>query len=104
MSSLPDALFDVSEEPGVTLTAALLASSTFKGQVELLGRKPPLDKIETAVAGALEAGTLPTTALTQRVGYPLSRADGFAAVLRQILNYDGVPGLWRPFRTDALCG
>lgn len=87
---LPDALFDVSEEPGVTLTAALLASSTFKGQVELLGRKPPLDKIEIAMTVLLEAGTLPTTALTQRVGYPLSRADGFAAVLRQILNYDGV--------------
>ena len=53
----------MSEEPAVTLTAALLASSIFKGQVELLGRKPPLDKIETAVTVLLEAGTLPTTAL-----------------------------------------
>ncbi|NXY93920.1 BREX-2 system phosphatase PglZ [Streptomyces sp. BR123] len=102
-----DSLFDVSLVPAAegegalvtpvlvtpdeALVTALLASAAFQDQVGLLARKPPLDKLEKAILALLEAGgTLPVTAVAQRVGYPASRADGFAAVLRQVLNYDGV--------------
>lgn len=55
------------------------------------GPQTPKDKIEQALRALLDAGgTLPSTALAQRIGYPAARADGFAAVLRQVLNYDGV--------------
>ncbi|MGW9043456.1 BREX-2 system phosphatase PglZ [Streptomyces lydicus] len=77
-----------------TLVRALFASAPFLDQVELLARKPrerDMDKFKQAVRALLDAGgTLPVTALAQRVDFPLSRADGFAAVLRQLLNYDGV--------------
>ncbi|WP_067795490.1 BREX-2 system phosphatase PglZ [Actinomadura formosensis] len=72
------------------LAALLLASETFRQQLDLVARKPPLGKLEAAVRALLDSGTLPVTALAQRVGYPLTRADGFAAVLGQVLNYDGV--------------
>ncbi|KOU48478.1 BREX-2 system phosphatase PglZ [Streptomyces sp. WM6378] len=102
-----DSLFDVAlvpaaEHEGVIVTpvlvapddaliTALLVSDAFKDQVGLLARKPPLDKLEKAIRALLEAGgTLPVTAVAQRVDYPATRADGFAAVLRQVLNYDGV--------------
>ncbi|MHC6625783.1 BREX-2 system phosphatase PglZ [Streptomyces globosus] len=102
-----DSLFDVSLVPAAegegalvtpvlvapdeALVTALLASEAFQDQVGLLARKPPLDKLEKAILALLEAGgTLPVTAVAQRVGYPATRADGFAAVLRQVLNYDGV--------------
>ncbi|GLZ07282.1 hypothetical protein Acsp03_47480 [Actinomadura sp. NBRC 104412] len=75
--------------PGDVATA-LLASETFRQQLDLVSRKPPLGKIEAAVRALLESGTLPVTALAQRVEYPITRADGFAAVLGQVLNYDGV--------------
>jgi len=98
-----DALFEVALEPaGDALLAprlqspddrladALLASPTFKEQVDLLARRPPMDKVGQAIRVLLDAGTLPATALAQRIGYPVTRGDGFAAVLRQLLNYDGV--------------
>ncbi|WP_432110147.1 BREX-2 system phosphatase PglZ [Streptomyces sp. AA1529] len=76
------------------VVAGLFASEAFRNQVELLARKPrerELDKFRLAVVALLETGgTLPVTALAQRVGFPTTRADGFAAVLRQLLNYDGV--------------
>ncbi|MFE9386654.1 BREX-2 system phosphatase PglZ [Streptomyces sp. NPDC007025] len=80
--------------PEEAVVAELFASETFRNQVELLARKPrerELDKFRLAVVALLETGgTLPVTALAQRVGFPATRADGFAAVLRQLLNYDGV--------------
>jgi hypothetical protein len=77
--------------PRVDLVRNLLASENFEAQLELLARRPPKDKIEKAVRELLDAGgTLPATALAQRIGHPAARADGFAAVLRQVLNYDGV--------------
>ncbi|MDF5759286.1 BREX-2 system phosphatase PglZ [Spongiactinospora sp. TRM90649] len=76
--------------PDDALVGALLESEIFQAQVGLLARKPPLDKVEKAVRALLGTGALPVTALAQRVGYPPGRADGFAAVLRQLLNYDGV--------------
>ncbi|GAA3739327.1 BREX-2 system phosphatase PglZ [Salinactinospora qingdaonensis] len=101
-----DALFDVPAQPPAEAVEAadaqqadapegglvehLLATETFQGQVGLLARKPPMDKVENAIRVLLETGTIPATALAQRVGHPTSRADGFAAVLRQLLNYDGV--------------
>lgn len=100
-----DALFDLAVEPhggaapqtaspvesaAEALAAALLLSETFQHQVGLVARRPPLDKVEKAVRALLDSGTLPTTALAQRAGYQTGRADGFAAVLAQVLNYDGV--------------
>ncbi|MEU0274895.1 BREX-2 system phosphatase PglZ [Streptomyces sp. NPDC006307] len=102
-----DALFDVavvpSGEDDATLVAPalvtpdealvnrLFAAEAFQDQVGLLARKPPMDKVKKAIHALLDAGgTLPVTAVAQRVDYPATRADGFAAVLRQLLNYDGV--------------
>lgn len=77
--------------PDDTLISSLFASEAFHGQIGLLARKPPMDKVEGAIRALLDAGgTLPVSALAQRVSYPVSRADGFAAILRQLLNYDGV--------------
>ncbi|GAA3436935.1 BREX-2 system phosphatase PglZ [Kutzneria kofuensis] len=80
--------------PDDALVTALLASDLFHAQVQSLARKPDLVKVEKAVRALLEAGgTLPVTALAQRIGLPLTRADGFSAVLRQLLNFDGVQAL-----------
>ncbi|WP_328677727.1 BREX-2 system phosphatase PglZ [Streptomyces sp. NBC_00343] len=77
--------------PDDALVSGLFASEAFQGQIGLLARKPPMDKVEGAIRALLDAGgTLPVTALAQRVSYPTTRADGFAAILRQLLNYDGV--------------
>lgn len=77
--------------PGRVLVTELFASDAFQDQVGLLARKPPREKVEKAVLALLDAGgTLPVTAMAQRVDYPATRADGFAAVLRQLLNFDGV--------------
>lgn len=77
--------------PDDALVSALFASEAFQGQIGLLARKPPMDKVEGAIRALLDAGgTLPVSALAQRVSYPVARADGFAAILRQLLNHDGV--------------
>ncbi|MBT2234456.1 BREX-2 system phosphatase PglZ [Nonomuraea sp. NEAU-A123] len=103
-AAMGEALFDVVLElggdealltprlasPGDALVKALLASEIFQAQVSLLARKPPMEKVEMAVRALADTGALPVTALAQRVSYPAGRADGFAAVLRQLLNYDGV--------------
>lgn len=78
-------------DPDDALIEALFASEAFRGQIGLLARKPPMDKVDRAIRALVDAGgTLPVTALAQRVEYPATRADGFAAILRQLLNYDGV--------------
>ncbi|MGW5480925.1 BREX-2 system phosphatase PglZ [Streptomyces sp. NPDC004008] len=76
--------------PDETLVNGLLASETYQAQLGLLARKPPQEQIRKALETLIDAGTLPVTALAQRVGLPPTRGDGFAAVLRQLLNYDGV--------------
>ncbi|WP_327066330.1 BREX-2 system phosphatase PglZ [Kitasatospora sp. NBC_01302] len=103
----PETLFEVALEPAVEAGDALLApslvtpqdamvksllvSQIFQDQVNLLARKPDLAKVEKALRALLDAGgTLPVTALAQRIGLLAVRADGFAAVLRQLLNYDSV--------------
>ncbi|MFF1295290.1 MULTISPECIES: BREX-2 system phosphatase PglZ [unclassified Streptomyces] len=103
--SLPDALFDVALTAGgddtlltptlvsrtEVLVKALLDSETYQVQLDGLARKPQQEQVNKALAALLDAGgTLPVTALAQRAGMPTSRGDGFAAVLRQLLNYDGV--------------
>ncbi|WP_367323611.1 BREX-2 system phosphatase PglZ [Streptomyces sp. HUAS ZL42] len=103
--TLPDALFDVALTTGgddalltptavsrnEALVTALLDSDTYQAQLEGLARKPQQEPVHKALAALLDAGgTLPVTALAQRAGMPTSRGDGFAAVLRQLLNYDGV--------------
>jgi hypothetical protein len=78
-------------DPDDALVEALLTSEPFQVQIGLLARKPPMDKVRSAILTLLDAGgTLPVTALAQRVAYPTARADGFAAILRQLLNYDGI--------------
>ncbi|MET8330034.1 BREX-2 system phosphatase PglZ [Streptomyces sp. NPDC005181] len=75
--------------PDEALVAALLASELFETQVKVLARKPNLLQVEKAIRALLDAGgTLPVTALAQRAGVRASGADGFGAVLRQLLNYD----------------
>ncbi|WP_328846445.1 BREX-2 system phosphatase PglZ [Streptomyces sp. NBC_00258] len=78
--------------PDDTLVSGLLSSEVFETQVKLLARKPDLARVERAVHALLDArGTLPMTALAQRIGLSSAqRPDGFAAVLRQLLNHDGV--------------
>ena len=103
--TLPDALFDVALTAGgddalltpavvsrtEALVTALLDSETYQGQLDGLARKPQQEQVHKALAALLDAGgTLPVTALAQRSGMPTARGDGFAAVLRQLLNYDGV--------------
>lgn len=103
--SLPDALFDVALTAGgddtlltptlvsrtEVLVKALLDSATYQVQLDGLARKPQQEQVPKALAALLDAGgTLPVTALAQRAGMPTTRGDGFAAVLRQLLNYDGV--------------
>ncbi|MFI5886558.1 BREX-2 system phosphatase PglZ [Streptomyces sp. NPDC051554] len=103
--TLPDALFDVALTAGgddalltptlvsrtEVLVKALLDSETYQVQLEGLARKPQQEQVHKALAALLDAGgTLPVTALAQRAGMPTTRGDGFAAVLRQLLNYDGV--------------
>ncbi|MBW8800527.1 MAG: BREX-2 system phosphatase PglZ [Streptomyces sp.] len=100
-----DALFDVELSAGgddalltptvvsrtEALVTALLDSETYQGQLGGLARKPQQEQVHKALAALLDAGgTLPVTALAQRAGMPTTRGDGFAAVLRQLLNYDGV--------------
>ncbi|MFB6977431.1 BREX-2 system phosphatase PglZ [Streptomyces scopuliridis] len=77
--------------PDAALLTALLGSDVFTAQLGVLARKPPTEQVEKALASLLDAGgTLPVPALAQRAGLPAARADGFTAVLRQLLNYDGV--------------
>ncbi|KIE25833.1 bacteriophage resistance protein [Streptomyces sp. MUSC 125] len=73
------------------LVTALIDSETYRAQLGGLARKPQQEQVHKALTALLDAGgTLPVTALAQRAGMPTARADGFAAVLRQLLNYDGV--------------
>ncbi|MEU0677437.1 BREX-2 system phosphatase PglZ [Streptomyces sp. NPDC006172] len=103
--TLPDALFEVALTSGgddalltpvvvsrtEALVTALLDSETYQVQLDGLARKPQQEQVHKALAALLDAGgTLPVTALAQRAGMPTTRGDGFAAVLRQLLNYDGV--------------
>ncbi|MEV0924547.1 BREX-2 system phosphatase PglZ [Streptomyces spongiicola] len=103
--SLHDALFDVALTAGgddalltptvvsrtEVLVTALLDSETYRVQLDGLARKPQREQVHRALAALLDAGgTLPVTALAQRAGMPTTRGDGFAAVLRQLLDFDGV--------------
>jgi hypothetical protein len=105
-----DALFDVAAAPAgqdydtpasttavaptEKLVTALFASAALQDQLALLARTPresELNKFKRALLALLDAGgTLPITAMAQRADHPPTRADGFAAVLRQLLNFDGV--------------
>ncbi|UCM87238.1 BREX-2 system phosphatase PglZ [Streptomyces marincola] len=78
-------------DPHAALAAALLTSDVLGQQREMIARAPSPHQVERAVHALLDAGgTLPVTALAQRVGLPPTRADGFAAKLRQVLNRDSV--------------
>ncbi|MFD6390789.1 BREX-2 system phosphatase PglZ [Nocardia sp. NPDC060259] len=75
--------------PAQDLVTRLLASDVFAAQLEQLARKPSSSKLEKAIRALLD-GPQSTTALAQRVGDPPIRANGFAAVLGQLLNVDGI--------------
>ena len=77
--------------PADALVTDLLTSELFQAQLQSLARKPDLTKVENALRALLDAGgVLPVTALAQRISLTATRADGFAAVLRQLVNFDGV--------------
>lgn len=77
-----------------TLVTALLESELFQAQWRSLARRPSLGQVEKALRALLDAGgILPVTALAQRIGLLAGRADGFSAVLRQLLNFDGIQAL-----------
>ncbi|MEV0294924.1 BREX-2 system phosphatase PglZ [Nocardia sp. NPDC050710] len=78
------------------MVTRLLASETFQAQRMLLARPPQEQKLEKAIRALIET-PLSATALAQRIGERPIRAEGFAAILRQLLNFDGVEVL----RTDA---
>ncbi|MGW4849040.1 BREX-2 system phosphatase PglZ [Nocardia brasiliensis] len=92
-------MFDLSDTPAATtpfpssvdddLVDRLLASEMFQGQRALLARPPQPVTVDKALRALLQ-GPLPITALAQRVGYPTVRASGFAAILSQLLNFDGI--------------
>ncbi|MFG1792089.1 BREX-2 system phosphatase PglZ [Nocardia sp. NPDC049149] len=71
------------------LVNRLLGSEIFEGQRALLARPPQPVTVDKALRALLQ-GPLPITALAQRVGYPSVRASGFAAILSQLLNFDGI--------------
>ncbi|WP_309235538.1 BREX-2 system phosphatase PglZ [Streptomyces sp. TRM64462] len=77
--------------PDDALVAALVSSELFEAQLKMLARPQDVGQVERAVHALLDAGgTLPMTALAQRVGLRAPRRpEGFAAMLRQLLNYDG---------------
>ncbi|MFJ2668731.1 BREX-2 system phosphatase PglZ [Nocardia fluminea] len=75
--------------PADDLVTSLLASEVFAAQLEQLARKPAPSKLEKAIRALLD-GPQSTTALAQRVNDPPSRANGFAAILGQLLNVDGI--------------
>ena len=70
------------------LVTRLLSAPVFEVQLEQLARKPAIPKLEKAIRALLD-GPQPITALAQRVGDPPTRANGFAAILGQLLNVDG---------------
>ncbi|MGW0631020.1 BREX-2 system phosphatase PglZ [Streptomyces sp. NPDC002758] len=77
--------------PDEALITQLITSDMYQAQIGVLARKPKPEQVEKALTALFDAGgTLPVTALAQRIGLPSARGDGFAAVLRQLLNYDGV--------------
>ncbi|MBF6175292.1 BREX-2 system phosphatase PglZ [Nocardia blacklockiae] len=93
-------MFDLPETPTATspftsdsaeddLVTRLLESDAFAGQRALLARPPQSVTVDKAIRALLQ-GPLPITALAQRVGYPSIRASGFAAILGQLLNFDGI--------------
>ncbi|MFI9511260.1 BREX-2 system phosphatase PglZ [Nocardia sp. NPDC052566] len=71
------------------LVTRLLASDLFEAQRILISRPPQPHVLKKAIRALLD-GPLPNTALAQRIGYPTIRATSFAAVLSQLLNYDGI--------------
>lgn len=85
---VPEPPIAVTASTADDLVARLLATDVFEAQLEQLARKPAIPKLEKAIRALLD-GPQPVTALAQRVGDPPTRANGFAAILGQLLNVDG---------------
>jgi hypothetical protein len=78
------------QSPAEQLLDDLFASPAFSDQLALLPRKQDPEKLRQALAAPCENNTLPLTAVAAAAGMPPARARGYAAVLTQLLNMDGV--------------
>ncbi|MEU9969488.1 BREX-2 system phosphatase PglZ [Streptomyces malaysiensis] len=84
-------LLDVeAQSPVEQLLDGLFASQAFSDQLALLPRKQDLERLRQALAALCENNTLPLTAVAAAAGMPPTRARGYAAVLTQLLNMDGI--------------
>ncbi|NED01600.1 BREX-2 system phosphatase PglZ [Streptomyces sp. SID6648] len=68
----------------------LFASPAFSDQLALLPRKQDPERLRQALAALCENNTLPLTAVAAAAGMPPARSRGYAAVLTQLLNMDGI--------------
>lgn len=64
--------------------------AAFSDQLALLPRKQDPERLRQALAALCENNTLPQTAVAAAAGMPPTRARGYAAVLTQLLNMDGI--------------
>lgn len=78
------------QSPVEQLLDNLFATSAFSDQLALLPRKQDPERLRQALAALCESNTLPLTAVAAAAGMPPARARGYAAVLTQLLNMDGV--------------
>ncbi|MYU55015.1 MULTISPECIES: BREX-2 system phosphatase PglZ [Streptomyces] len=78
------------QSPVEQLLDDLFASPAFSDQLALLPRKQAPERLRQALAALCENNTLPLTAVAAAADMPPARARGYAAVLTQLLNMDGV--------------
>ncbi|MEU6848389.1 BREX-2 system phosphatase PglZ [Actinacidiphila alni] len=78
------------QSPVEQLLDDLFASPVFSDQLALLPRKQDPERLRQALAALCENNTLPLTAVAAAAGMPPARARGYAAILTQLLNMDGV--------------
>ncbi|MFI8991677.1 BREX-2 system phosphatase PglZ [Streptomyces antimycoticus] len=78
------------QSPVEQLLDDLFASPALSDQLALLPRKEDPEGLRQALAALCENNTLPLTAVAAAAGKPPARARGYAAVLTQLLNMDGI--------------
>ncbi|AKH82110.1 hypothetical protein AA958_07550 [Streptomyces sp. CNQ-509] len=78
------------QSPVEQLLDDLFVSPAFSDQLALLPRKQDPARLRQALAALCENNTLPQTAVAAAAGMPPARARGYAAVLTQLLNMDGI--------------
>ncbi|WP_306316461.1 MULTISPECIES: BREX-2 system phosphatase PglZ [unclassified Streptomyces] len=78
------------QSPTQQLLDDLFASPVFTAQLALLPRKQDPEKLRQALAALWENNTLPLTAVAAAADMSPARARGYATVLTQLLNTDGI--------------